>query len=128
MDNPSAKKIIILDDDPFLLGMYNTKFNHEGFTVVGFNSGEELIKKLKEGEVGDAILLDIVIPGMDGIAVLETIRKEKLVEGSKIIMLTNQGDQSDINRAKAIGVDGYIVKATSTPSEVVSQVLNIIKK
>lgn len=65
------------------------------------------------------------MPGMDGLDLLKKIREEKLLPDSTIIMLTNQAD--DFDKAKVFGVDGYIIKATTIPSEVVDQVLNVYK-
>jgi DNA-binding NarL/FixJ family response regulator len=68
------------------------------------------------------------MPGIDGIETLRTIRKEKLGEGIPIVMLTNQNDEKDIEESKKLGVRGYIVKSAATPSEVVAEVVKIIKE
>ena len=65
------------------------------------------------------------MPGMDGLELLKIIKQENLAPDSVIIMLTNQAD--DFEKAKALGVDGYIIKATTIPSEVVDQVLTIYR-
>ena len=65
------------------------------------------------------------MPGMDGIELLTTIRKEKLADNSTIVMLTNESDRKKIDKAKALGIKGYVVKATSVPSEVVEEVMKI---
>jgi DNA-binding response OmpR family regulator len=120
-------KVIIVDDDAFLVNMYALKFSKSGVEVIACRSGDEVLEKLRQGQKVDLILLDVVIPGMDGITILENIRKEKLSEGVPIVMLTNQNDEKDIGRANNLGVAGYIVKATMTPSEVVDETLSIIK-
>lgn len=127
MAEENKYKIIIVDDDEFLVDMYVTKFNNAGVQVENFKAGPPLIEKLKEGDGADLILLDIVIPGMDGIDILRQIRKEKLAENVPIVMLTNQNDEKNLSEAKALGVSGYIVKSAATPSEVVIEALNIIK-
>ncbi len=117
-------KILLVDDDKFLLDMYANKFSKEGFEVtvgVGTQNALEKLKELKP----DIILADIVMPGMDGLEFVEHVQKEGLAPDAIIIMLTNQGDSYDIERAKKLHVHGYIVKATSIPSEVVSEVLKI---
>ena len=120
------KKIIILDDDKFLVNMYAMKFDNKGIEVITVSSGEELIKKLKDGERADLLLLDIIVPGLSGTEALKQIKKEKLAEGVKIVMLSNQSAQEEIEKAKALKIDGYIVKAMATPSEVVEKVLAIM--
>ncbi|MEI6191038.1 MAG: response regulator [bacterium] len=124
MDNIKTK-ILIVDDDKFLLNMYSIKFSKNDYEVNAASSGEEVFSKIKEVYNPDIILLDIIMPGMDGFGVLERIKKENLVPNSLIIMLTNQGQLSDIEKAKDFGVNGYIIKATSIPSEVVEEVNRI---
>jgi len=120
-------KILIVDDDKFLLDMYATKFKtlgHEPLTAVG---AEDALSKLRDGANPEILILDIIMPAMDGLELLETIRKEKLAETSVVVMLTNETDPAKIERAKSLGVAGYIVKATSIPSEVVDEVIKIVK-
>lgn len=122
------RKILIVDDDKFLLNMYSMKFEKNGFEVKTAGMGSDAIDLLKEGFSPDVILLDLIMPVMDGFTVYENIKKEKLAPNSVVIMLTNQGLVSDINRAKELGVHGYIVKATTIPSEVVEEVIEIYNK
>jgi len=82
--------ILIVDDDKFLLGMYSVKFQKEGFEVVTASDGGEALGKLKEGLLPDVIVLDIVMPVMDGLELLEKIRENHLGEKSIIIILSNQ--------------------------------------
>ncbi len=120
-------KILIVDDDKFLLDMYATKFKtlgHEPLTAVG---AEDALSKLRGGTSPEILILDIIMPAMDGLELLETIRKEKLAESAVVVMLTNETDPAKIERAKSLGVAGYIVKATSIPSEVVEEVIKIVK-
>ena len=117
-----------MDDDDFLVNMYAGKFGGSGVEVVACKSGLELLEKLKAGETADMILLDIVLPGLDGIDALAKIRQDKLAENIPIVMLTNQSEEKEIGRANTFGVAGYIVKASTTPSEVVAQTLAIIKE
>lgn len=125
MDTAKKNKILIVDDDTFLLNMYSMKFQKAGLEVATAISGEDALQKLKGGLEPNIIILDIIMPGMDGINLLENVRKEKLVPQATIVMLTNQGDHADIEKAKQLGVEGYIVKATTIPSEVVDEVVKI---
>lgn len=121
-------KVLIVDDDKFLLNMYSIKFSKSNFEVNSAMSGEEAINKIKGGYVPDIILLDIIMPGMDGFEVLDNIKKNNIAPSSLIIMLTNQGQLSDIEKAKSFGINGYIIKATTIPSEVVTEVERIYNK
>lgn len=128
MESHPNYKIFLIDDDTFLLNMYSLKFTKSGFEVNTAQNGTEVLKKLKEGYVPDILLLDIIMPSMDGLDLLTQIRKEKLIPNATVIMLTNQSDTTDIEKAKTLGVNGYIVKATTVPSEVIDDVLEIYNK
>ena len=117
--------VLIVDDDKFLLDMYRKKFENHGALVDVAINAEEVLAKLRNGDKPEILILDVIIPGMDGIELLETIRKEKLVADSIIIMLTNESDPDKMKKAKALGVKGYIIKASSTPTEVVRKVWEI---
>ena len=124
-----AYRVYLVDDDRFLLDLYAVKFKNAGHEVTAFGGGEELLTALKKAgnETPDAILLDLIMPGVDGFQALEAIRKENLAQGTKIIILSNQGQSSDIERAKKLGVDDYIIKASSIPSEVFAKTLHTIE-
>src|SRR6266853_3305908 len=111
--------ILLVDDDRFLLDMYVMKFQKSGMEIDSASNGTEALTKLRAGSSYDIILLDIIMPGIDGLELLKAIKEEKLLPNAVCIMLTNQAEDSE--KAKAMGVDGYIVKATSIPSEVVEQ-------
>ena len=120
-------KVLIVDDDPFLLDMYTLKFSEQGFDVTPAASGEEAMNRLKAG--GDSfstVLLDLVMPGTDGFDLLKQIRDEKLCPSARVIVLSNLGEPSDIEKAKQYAIDGYIIKASATPSEVVEKVRAIV--
>ncbi len=122
-DNPQIK-ILLIDDDKFLLDMYSMKFKKSGLEIDTSSNSLSALEKIRSN-VYNIILMDIIMPGMDGLELLKKIREEKLLPESTIIMLTNQAD--DFDKAKVLGVDGYIIKATTIPSEVVDQVLSVYK-
>jgi len=127
MENKN-KKIMIVDDDRFLIDMYTLKFSKGGFDVESATNGGEALEKLRGGLDPDILILDVVMPSLDGIGLLEKIRQEKLADRAVVIMLTNQGQKSDIDQADKLGVNGYIVKAMTIPSEVLEEVMNIYNK
>jgi DNA-binding response OmpR family regulator len=120
--NEKTYRILLVDDDKFLLDMYALKFRSAGFTVVACNSGEMAIDKLKSEDPFDIILMDIIMPGKDGFETLGAVQKEHLAKGAKIVMLSNQGKDDNIEEARSLGATGYIVKASSIPSEVLARV------
>ena len=121
--------IYLVDDDKFLLDLYAVKFKNAGHEVKVFGSGEDLLVDLRKADtaVPNAILLDLIMPGIGGFGALETIRKEKLAQGAKIIILSNQGSDPDIEKAKQLDADGYIIKASAIPSEVLTETLKTIE-
>jgi DNA-binding response OmpR family regulator len=124
-----AYRIYLTDDDRFLLNLYAVKFKNAGHEVTVFSSGEELLDALRKKKEGDpdAILLDLIMPGVDGFGVLEAIRKEHLAPKTRIIILSNQGQESDLEKAKMLGAIGYIIKASAIPSEVLTQTISTIE-
>ena|SRR3989344_1616398 len=117
-----SKKILFVDDDKFLLDMYALKFSKAGYEVRTADSGDSALRVLREGYKPDVMLIDIVMPVMEGLELVSAVRSEKLAPQSAVIMLTNQGSSDDVARAKKLGVDGYIVKATTIPSDVLKEV------
>ena len=123
-----AKKLVIVDDDKFLLDMYTVKFRESGFDVVTISSAQEVIQKMDEGLDPDVLLLDVVMPDMNGLELLKALKEKGKVQKAAIVILSNQGQASDIEEAKKLGIDGYIVKANTIPSEVLDQVNEILKQ
>ena len=117
--------VLLVDDDKFLLEMYKKKFEEVVAEIHVAVGAEDALAKLHEGLTPDILILDIIMPNMDGLELLAEIRKEKLVPNAVVIMLTNESDTAKIEKAKELGVKGYIVKATSIPSEVVDEALKI---
>ena len=122
------KKVLFIDDDKFLLEMYIGKFTKSGYEVYAAQGGAEGLRQLREGYNPDIVITDLIMPDPDGLKVLETIQKEKLVLDAVLVVLSNQGLQPEIDKALAFNVHGYIVKATSVPSEVVEEVTKIAEK
>jgi CheY-like chemotaxis protein len=121
-------RIFLVDDDKFLLDMYALKFKAAGHEVTAFTGSEAGLEGLRKGPPPDALLIDVIMPTMDGFGVIEIIRKEQIGPKMKVIVLSNQGQQEDIDRAKALNVDGYIIKASAIPSEVYAETIKIIEK
>ena len=119
--------ILLVDDDKFLLDMYATKFSEQKFEVTAVFGVAEAVTALEGGLEPDIILTDIVMPVADGFDFLASLKEKKLTKDAHVIVLSNLGQQEDLDKAKALGANGYIVKATSTPSEVVQKVLEIVE-
>ncbi|HMO78914.1 MAG TPA: response regulator [Candidatus Paceibacterota bacterium] len=126
MNENQKIKIMIVDDDKFLLDMYSRKFsqkNYEPYLAIG---PEMAIEKLKNKEFEpDIFLFDLIMPKMDGIEMFKIIKSENLSPNSVNIILSNQGQQSDLEKVEGLDIDGYIIKALHTPTEVVEKVTEI---
>ncbi len=131
MHMPKEKKefsILIVDDDSFLLDMYALKFSQKGFHVTTASGTMEALEKLRGGFAPDILVVDLVMPAMDGFEFLEVVRTEKFVPDALVIILSNLGEQDDIDRGLKLGAAGYIIKASATPSEVVQKVTEALEK
>jgi CheY-like chemotaxis protein len=122
------RKILIVDDDNFILDMYALKFSQNDFEVYTASSGMHALEKLKNNLCPDVVLMDITMPEMDGFEVLEQMNTQKLCPDCIKIILSNKSEQKDIEKSHQLGVVGYIVKASSTPAEVIDQVVKILKE
>jgi CheY-like chemotaxis protein len=120
------KKIMLVDDDKFLLEMYARKFENSGFEILTATSGENAIEQIQNGGNPEILVFDIIMPEMDGLEMLQKIQTENLIPNALKIVLSNQGQQVEIEKAEKMGIDGYIVKALHTPSEVVKKVQEFI--
>ena len=125
MTEEKKEKVLIVDDDKFLLSMYAVKFKNHDFEVETALSGAEALSKLQNDKAPDIIILDLIMPGMDGYEFMAKVREQKLAPKATIVVLTNQGKPEDIEKAKTYNVQGYIVKASTIPSEVLEEVMKI---
>jgi len=115
------KKILIVDDERTLVEILKNKFNKSGFQIVVAYDGEEGLKKIKE-EKPDLVLLDVVMPKMDGITMLQVLRQGKLNQDTPVILLTNLDDAGRVAEAAKLGVYDFLVKADWHIDDVVKKV------
>jgi DNA-binding response OmpR family regulator len=118
-------KILLVEDDPFLLSMYTTKFELEGFEVVTAEDGEKGLK-LANKDKADIILLDILLPKMDGFEVLKELKKNQETKDVPVILLTNLSQRDDVEQGLSMGAADYLIKAHFMPSEVVEKIKKIL--
>ena len=114
-------KLLLIDDDAFLRDMYAVKFEEAGHTITVAENGNDALAAL-DREPFDVILMDMIMPGLSGVALLERIKAHKHGKDAMCIVLSNQGEQEDIDAAQAAGAAGYIIKAESIPSQVIAKV------
>jgi DNA-binding response OmpR family regulator len=126
MEANKKYSILIVDDDKFLSEMYSIKFSERDFVVETASDAPEALSKVEAGLKPDIFLVDIVMPGMDGFELIQRLTEKKLDSKQSIIVLSNLGQKEDVERGLSLGADGYIVKASATPTEVVDKVLEIV--
>lgn len=119
-------KITIIEDDKFLRDLEAQKLAKEQIEVTTAMDGEQGIK-LVEQVKPDILLLDILLPGIDGFEVLKRIRENPEIANTTVIMLSNFGQREDIQRATALGAVKFLIKANYTLDEIVSEVEEVIK-
>jgi len=116
-------KLIIIEDDPFLLSILAEKLKEAGFDIETAIDGEDGLDKIKAGNF-DLVLLDMVLPKIDGFKILEELRGGKI----PVIILSNLYDKNNIDKAILLGAKEYIVKAYNTPEEIVLKIKSFLKK
>ena len=120
------KKVLIVEDDEFLLQMYSTKLELEGFKVLEAINGLQGLK-VAQKEKPDLILLDLNLPEMSGFEVLSQLKREEDTKGIRVLILTNYSQKEDIDRCLKLGADDYLIKAHFVPSEVISKIKVILE-
>lgn len=123
-----SKKIMLVEDDPFISDIYHTKLAEVGYVVSLAGNGLEAIKKLEEGEIPDLMLLDIVMPYMDGRDVLKKMRETPAWQNIPVILLTNISEKQQVEEAFEYNVKDYLIKSHFTPSEVIEKIREVFVK
>lgn len=123
----SKTKIVLVEDDNFLAGMYVTKLNLDGFDVALASDGERGLKLARE-ENPAIILLDVVLPKMSGFDVLRDLKSDPKTRDIPVLLLTNLGQRDDVKKGLDLGAVDYLIKAHFMPSEVVDKIKRLIKK
>lgn len=124
---PTKAKILLVEDDTFISGMYQTKLSMLGYQVRVASDGEAGWAELQK-EAPDLVLLDIVLPKKDGFEILGEIRANETLKKLPVILLTNLGQKPDVQKGLELGADDYIIKAHFTPTEVVEKIEKMLAK
>jgi DNA-binding response OmpR family regulator len=120
------KTILIIEDDKFLRELITQKLIKEDFEVSEAVDGEEGIKKIKE-EKPDLVLLDLILPGIDGFEVLSQMKKEPTLVPIPVIILSNLGQKDDVEKGLKMGAVDYLIKAHFTPGEIIDKIKAVLK-
>jgi len=125
MEERNKKYILVVEDDSFVMDIYQTKLGEAGYEVEGAINGLEALKKIEEKKP-DLILLDIIMPQMDGMEFLKKMKSQKEFEKTPVIMLTNLSQKEEIDKGFELGARDYLIKSHFTPSEVLEKVKNYL--
>lgn len=117
--------ILLLDDDPIIQEMLRFVFSREGYRVTQLTNGREILPTLEKNPTS-LVLLDIMMPGMDGFEVLETIRSQRQYDSLPVVILSSMKGESDLEKGFSLGADDYIYKPFS-PSELVIRIRRFLK-
>lgn len=122
-----SKKILLMEDEEMLATMYESKFKRDGFDITVAHDGEDGLAKAQAANF-DVVLVDIIMPKLDGFAVLKALRALPQYKITPIIMLTNLGQEEDIKKGQELGATDYLIKANFTPSQVTAKLNEVLAK
>lgn len=120
-------KILIVEDEAALLYALKAELTHNGFEILEAMDGEKGLKILEE-QRPDIIILDLLLPGIDGFEVLRRIKSKDETKNIPVIILTNLGDPESIEKGKKLGADDYLIKTDYSLEDVIKKLKNLIKK
>jgi len=120
-------KILFIEDDPLLVKIYSTRLSQDGFEVLSAENGEAGLQ-VAETQVPDLIVLDIMMPRLDGFSVLEKLRTSEKTKNTPILVYSNLGQEDEIARAKKMGATDFIIKANLSPTEMIAKIKEYLPK
>ncbi len=116
-----SKKILIVEDDKFLRELIARKLVKMGYNILQAVDGEKGLESIKENKP-DVVLLDLILPGIDGFEVLSLMGKDEEVAQIPVLVLSNLGQKEDVERALNLGAKDYLIKAHFTPEEIIEKI------
>ena len=121
------KKILLVEDEGPIRDLYKRQLDLAGFQTLAFPNGKEAIASLQTNSYVVA-LLDIMLPDINGLEILKTIKQNPATKSLPCLMLTNLGQDEIIKEGFSKGADGYLIKASMTPNQIVQEVNNALSK
>ena len=119
--------VLVVEDDKFLRELISQKLIKDGFEVESAVDGEEGIKKARELKP-NIVLLDLILPGVDGFEVLSKMKSDPDLSSTPVIILSNLGQKEDVEKGLKLGAIDYLIKAHFTPGEIIEKVKNVLKQ
>ncbi|MEX0869965.1 MAG: response regulator [Candidatus Spechtbacterales bacterium] len=125
-NNSDTRTILVVEDDSFLSSLITTKLTKEGYRVIEAADGDAALAQVKEKDF-DLILLDLILPGKSGTEVLKTLKETEGIKDVPVLVLTNLGEEDDIENITQLGAIDYMIKANFTPAEIAEKVKDIFE-
>ena len=126
MPEPTKKKVLVAEDDPSLSQILSSRLTRAGMEVIKAKTGEEALKVIQESKP-DLVLLDLILPGKyDGFEVLQKMREDRTLDGRSVVIISNLGQASDMERVKQLGAVEYFVKAKTSIDDLVNRIKNLL--
>lgn len=119
-------KVLLVEDDSMIVEMYKLRLEEGGFEVIVTDKGSEAIE-LAAKDQPDIILLDIILPEIDGFAILQSIKADGSTKNIPVLLLTNLSQETDQQKGTQLGADGYFVKAQHTPADIMNEIKKFLK-
>lgn len=126
-DNRGRGIVLVVEDDSFLRKLLSDKLRHEGFELFEATNGQEALDFLKNNKP-ILMLLDLMMPGVDGFQVLESVRRDERIKDLPVIVLSNVGEKNMIERVQQLGADDYLIKAHFVLDEIIERITKVLGK
>lgn len=121
------KHILLIEDEDFIRDLYKRQFDLENLKTDAYGNGKDGLAALAQ-KTYDLILLDIMLPGMNGLQVLKEIKRSGIAKDTPVVLLTNLGQENIMQEAYALGAKEYIIKASHTPAQIVEKIKELFGK
>ena len=123
-----AKKVFIIEDEIFLQGLEATRLNNEGYDILTAANGDDINKVLESKVKLDLVLLDLMLPDVDGFTVLEKMRKDENYKDVKVVIFSNLSEEADVAKAKQLGASDFMIKSNFDLGQLAEKVKELIGK
>lgn len=123
---PDKKTILLVEDEPLLANLLKQRLEKEGFTILLAKDGEEALKILKSSQP-DLILLDIILPKISGFELMEALKDDPELSQAPIVIISNLGQESDVEKSRTLGAIGYFIKAKISIEDLVEKIKGFLK-
>lgn len=122
----SQKRVLIVEDDPLLLRVLSESFAEQGYHISTVENGLEVMKSVEEFKP-DLILLDLILPGMDGFAILKELKTNEDTKEIPVVVVSNLGNEGDVKSCKSLGAEEYFIKANVEVDQIIKSVEKVLK-